>query len=121
MKGTRPTYHELLIAAGDTPEAFELAGRLQQIATTVSADPIERSIRFFNTLGLNPEYSNTVTNVVRLATVPGALILNEREGAHSIELVLTAPSIYRLARLFVLTIANYENDEPFATLRNWPW
>ena len=121
MKGIRPTYHELLIAAGDTPEECEVAGRLQQIATTVSTDPIERSIRFFNTLGLNPEFSNTVTNVVRLATVPGALILNEREVAQSIELVLTAPSIYRLARLFVLTIANYENDEPFTTLRNWRW
>ena len=121
MEGNLPTYQRLLTALGDAPEEYRLASLLQEAASAVSPDPFERAVAFVETLGLNPESIETITNIVRLATAPGTIVLDESEAAEAIELMLTEPSVYRLARLFVVTIANYENTKPFATLRSWPW
>ena len=121
MEGARPTYQKLMSAVGDTPEVCNVALRLQHIASSVSADPFERAIGFSEALDLNLPSIDTMSNIVRLATVPGTLALDEREAAEAIGLILSEPSVYRLARLFVVTIANYENTNPFSTLRSWPW
>jgi hypothetical protein len=120
-RGLRPTYHELLTAAGDTPEERDIARQLQEVATSVSTDPIERTIAFSDTLGLNEQSFDTVSNVVRLATVPGTLSLDQAGNRDSIDLVLTVPSVFQLARGFVVAIANYQDTEPFSTLGEWLW
>lgn len=119
--GIRPTYYQLLTAAGDTPKEEDLALRLQELATSVSPDPFERSIRFSEVLGLNLQSLDIVSNIVRLATAPGALSADQTVTKNAVDLVLAVPSVFRLARGFVAAIANYGDVQPFSTLRNWPW
>lgn len=121
VNGVRPTYHEILTATGGTSKEKDLALQLQELATSVSLDPIERTIGFAEVLGLNMESFDTVASVVRLATVPGVLPLDQEDTKSAVDLVLAAPSVFRLARGFVVAIANYQDSEPFSTLRNWPW
>lgn len=122
LNGREVSEARLLGVVGHSHEERRVAGWLLRLSTLVGSDPSERAVAFAQVLS---EYASQASgdladSILRLATVPGSVTPEDPIVAKAIAAVLQWPFLYRLARLFVVALANNADGQP-TTLRGWQW
>lgn len=124
LDGRRLSGQRLLDTIGRRPEDRESAALLLQQVPTVGPEPADRVAAFASVLSrtTSESFESLADPVLRLATVPGSLSVDDSFVRDAINEVLRRPALYRLARLFVFALAIHEDQfgAP-SVLRSWPW
>ncbi len=120
------TTHEqrLLDLISRWPVDRQSAVALLKGSRTVGPEPKDRAAAFGTVLSLHTsEWDESLADpVLRLATVPGSLPVDDSLIHDVVDEVLKRPALFRLARLFVFALAARENQwDSWQTLRSWPW
>ena len=124
VAGQLPKEQQLINVAGRSPWELQAATSLIEASQTVGPEPTERTAALGDVLGtpLSGVDRALAGPVLRLATVPGSLSLEDPLATLSIDAVLKQPVVYRLARLFVLVLkCRDEQSGSASTLRTWSW
>ena len=124
VAGQLPKEQQLIDVAGRSPWELKAARSLVEASQTVGPEPTERIAALGDVLGtpLSGVDRSLAGPVLRLATVPGSLSLEDPLATLSIDAVLKQPVVYRLARLFVLVLkCRDEQSGSASTLRTWSW
>lgn len=113
-----PTCKQLVDAVGGGHAGREAALELLQFSRGMSAAPGE-TIAAFATV-LTGEAQGLADPLLRLASLPGSLPVDDGQTTLAIEVAMESPLVFRLARLFVLTLTIQQPDGA-SPLERWPW
>ncbi len=124
LDGRRPGEQRLLNAIGRWPVDRQSAVALLERSRTVGPEPAGRAAAFGSVLSQHTsEWNESLADpVLQLATVPGSLSADDPVMHDAVDEVLKQPVLYRLARLFALSLATREDQSGSErALRSWPW
>ena len=122
MRGNRILEYRVSEAT-DTSSEKIAAQSLLASAPQASRDLYERVDAFSCVLDSHgwAEAAELAEQILRLATAPGSIDLDDTRTDEAIETVLCSPAVLRLARCFVLALDDHHMNSDASLLEDWPW